>query len=238
MRYVLFFSGIASAEAIFAWRLPLLAAALGVPLSPWWGLLLVWPSVSTFVVAFAYHRRVGSLYGKRTDGTLPRAREFIFLPWLVAYRTGWWAVRWWRNENAYDEVCDGVLVGRRLLDHEVPSGIDHVIDLTSEFVEADRLRSLPGYHVFPTLDGTAVSDAHLEEIAALVDRLDGTTYVHCAEGHGRAGMVVVLILLLRGLAEDVAAGERLAQKARPRIHLGTDQRARLERFWAQRADAA
>ena len=48
-------------------------------------------------------------------------------------------------------------------------------------------------------------------------------YVHCAVGHSRSAMFAMALMIRRGLAADRKEAERIAQAARPTIHLNRRQ---------------
>lgn len=189
--------------------------------------LALWPALSFTLVAVAYLGLGPRVFGKRPDGTLSPLSTLLLLPYLALLRALWRALRLLRTEAAWHELVPGVLVGRRLLEHEAPHGLACVVDLTCELEEPPAMSAAPAYLNVPTLDGTPPDGDALVSLVEHLGRVSGTAYVHCAEGHGRAGTVAVALLLARGLADDVDEAIALAKRLRPGIRLRPAQRARV-----------
>ena len=80
------------------------------------------------------------------------------------------------------------------------------------------------YLSFPILDGYVPKPRDLLDLVRRIDDTSGTTYIHCAEGYGRTGMVAAAILLARGLAQDVDEAVRQVRRKRPGVRLRRAQR--------------
>ena len=81
--------------------------------------------------------------------------------------------------------------------------------------------------MLPILDGDA---PRLDDLLRLLKELDpvaGTLYIHCAEGHGRAGLVAAAILLSRGMVLDPDEAVRMVRAKRPKVSLNARQRKML-----------
>jgi hypothetical protein len=188
------------------------------------------------VVAVAYGIRSPQLLGKSGDGRTRFWQSIILLPYLVLNRICFELFCLTDRSPAWAEVVPGVLLGRRLRNWEaaeLPAG--RVIDLTSEFAESSALRRRV-YTSAPMLDGVAPS---LNQLSRAVELLrnsvkDGTTYLHCALGHGRSGTVAVAYLIAEGRAKTVDEGLQLVCSARPSIRLSRGQRALLDRWAAKK----
>lgn len=213
------------------------AAALWAADQPW-GLVFAYPAFSFALVGLGYLGWGAWMLGKRRDGTRRWWGYLLGGPFLVFMRLGrqlLWKLN--HREPAYDEVAEGIYVGRWLPLASLPEGVTMVVDLTSELSASPCIRSRDGQYVcLPTLDGSAPASA---ELRALLDRLanhEGPLYVHCAAGHGRSAMVAALILVRRGLADDVGAAVTLMKRSRPKVRLVRAQARRATEALALAAD--
>lgn len=192
-----------------------------------WAWILAWPAVSFALVAISYLVRTPALLGKRDDGTrawygYPLTGPFMGLMWfarLILVR--------FSEEPDWNEVEDGIYVGRRVDAERLPQGPLAIIDLTCEFLPHASV--LETTRCFPTLDGSCPSPERLkrwtEEVASIREPL----YIHCAAGHGRSAMLAACVLIRRKLAPDVAGAVQQMQAARPKIHLAPEQQRCAER---------
>jgi protein-tyrosine phosphatase len=192
------------------------------------GLALLWPGFSFFLVSTAYLTRRPALLGKRADGTLAGWAFLLLWPYLLLTWAIWHAERLVSREDSANEVAPGLWVGRRPFVHELPAGIQWVVDLTAEFPATAAVRRHAGYLCVPTLDGAAPEAGAL---LALLQRLrvEEGVYVHCASGHGRSAMIAAALLLERGLATGVGEAEAALRRRRPGIRLNAVQRELLQR---------
>lgn len=224
---------------LFAFNFTFIALSLlagAIYLQGWYWLLL-WPAASFGVVAAGYWGLGASIFGKNAhDGTTSLPRTLFFLPYLFFY-WGFYvlAIPFFeklRGERPVDPLVPGVLIGRRLLAEELPAEVTRVLDLTCEYAEAPEIVARVEYYNEQILDG-AVPDVPL--LTSLVDWVDagsGVTYIHCAIGHGRTGLVACGLLLKRGLARDADDAIRLARESRPFIRLNATQRELLIAYHA------
>ncbi|WP_255203554.1 tyrosine-protein phosphatase [Myxococcus sp. AM011] len=196
-----------------------------------WGLL--WPALSFALVAVAYVGAGPAVFGKRGDGRMRPWALVVLLPYLLMTWATWHLARRLSRESVHDEVAPGIVIGRRLLAGELPVGTRTVVDLTSEFIEPEGIRSVEHYVCLPILDATAPSAerlaSHIESWATLPTPL----YIHCAQGHGRTGMVAAAVLMARGLAPDAKQALSRVQKARPGVRLSAAQGATLDALGAR-----
>jgi len=190
------------------------------------GLLMMWSGLSFLVASTAYFDSSPSLFGKSSRGLLLPNRQFLFLPYLLFAWTVWHAWRLLSREPAYHRITDRLLIGRRLLSHELPAGVDHVVDLTCEFNEPRRLRE-GSYRSLPILDGEDVQCETLRRWADDVARLPGTVYIHCAQGHGRTGMFAAAVLVCSGEAATPDEALNRITNVRPGVRLSPAQRQAL-----------
>ncbi|MCA9640151.1 MAG: dual specificity protein phosphatase family protein [Myxococcales bacterium] len=187
-------------------------------------LLWLWPALSLYITAIAYFENQPRWLGKRPDGSLSWWSWVVLGPWISFSLAVAWVLRLMSREAPHAELS-GLRFGRRLGSSELPRGIFRVIDLTAELPEPRCLRS-KGYVCIPMLD-TRSLQAH-----ELVTRLssvasDEATYVHCAQGHGRTGLVVAALLLLRGTANTPSEALALIHTVRPAVRLSKEQHATL-----------
>ncbi len=187
----------------------------------------LWPALSFAIVASGYFYFGPRVYGKSKRGILSPVTMFLLLPYLLYSWSVWYGVRLVKRESAYDQLTENVFIGRRLMSHELPEHIDHVVDLTCEFSEPKRLRSR-SYHSFQILDGFVPTCDQLCKWVETTARLSGDVYIHCAEGHGRTGLFVAALLLYRGDFQTVDDALQFTKSKRPRVRLGQRQLAVLK----------
>jgi len=196
----------------------------------WWAFrlpgpswILLWASVCFLLVGFAYLGLGPRVFGKRADGTMA-AWSIILLPYLLCVWVIWrlWRLTWRREP--YQELTAGIIIGRRLFPSEYPEAVDCVLDLTCEFAEFKPVRCATDYRCFPILDGHVPKSSELVALIGRLDGVPGTLYVHCAEGHGRTGLVAAAILLARGLATEPDEAIRMVRARRPGVKLKKRQR--------------
>ena len=192
--------------------------------SLWW--ILLWPAASFALVGLAYVKLGPMIFGKDDNGRLAPFVVLVLLPYLLYLWTIWYLVRIFRRENAYDEICPDLVIGRRLLSFEVPERIEHVIDLTCEFNESKNMSDL-NYYSFPILDGSTPDPTKFGQWLDQVVNLPGKKYIHCAEGHGRTGLFAAAYLVKSGRSESVDEALEVLKGARPLLRLGSKQLAYL-----------
>jgi protein-tyrosine phosphatase len=191
-----------------------------------WLLLLLWPALNFGTVALGYFHFGPRVYGKSQHGLLSPINQLLLLPYLVYLWSVWYAVRIVKREPAFNQLTDNIFIGRRLLSHELPDNIDHVIDLTCEFNEPKALRLL-SYHSFQILDAFVPPLNQLREWADLTAGLSGNIYIHCAEGHGRTGLFAAVLLLSIGHSQTPDDALQFIKSKRPLVRLGQRQLAML-----------
>jgi protein-tyrosine phosphatase len=183
--------------------------------------LLAWLGGNFLTLGIAHGFGSDGVLGKRSDGTISASRWLLFLPLLALTTAVWNLVRLLSREPAISPVTDDLFVGRRLQPHELDREFDNYVDLTAEFSEPSSIRQTTAYFCFPILDGAAPSP---ESLRAAVGRLRlGTTFIHCAQGHGRTGLFALAVLMMRGAARSVDEALRILQAARPGIRLNKQQ---------------
>ncbi|MCP4504255.1 MAG: hypothetical protein GY822_30410 [Deltaproteobacteria bacterium] len=114
-------------------------------------------------------------------------------------------------------------ISRRPSRRDDLSSFDLVIDLTSEFY-ADRAAA--EYICIPQLDGHRLSQ--VKACKSLPAHGKKSVLVHCANGHGRASLVVAILLKEHGYCNSYSEGLELIQSCRKEAHPNRAQRAWIE----------
>ena len=153
---------------------------------------------------------------------------FALLPYLLLTWATWHLARRFSRERPHDEVVPGVVVGRRLLPGELPSGIATVLDLTSEFFEPEGIRRACRYVSLPILDAKTLPVERVAPVLRELATLPGPVYIHCAQGHGRTGMIAAALLVARGDAPDSRTALAWVRRARPAVRLSPAQELALD----------
>lgn len=193
-----------------------------------WFVLLLWPAMSFGLVGAAYFGHYHQIFGKRPDGTMRIGAVAILLPYLLCLWTVWHCLRLVTRDSKYDQLADNILIGRRLLSHEVPEAAEVVVDLTCEFPECAAARAADEYISFPILDAAVRSPEALASLGQHLSNLEGTVYIHCAQGYGRTSLIAALLLIARGQAQDADDALRQIQAVRPRAGPNPRQWAALQ----------
>ncbi|TWT80562.1 hypothetical protein CA13_20070 [Planctomycetes bacterium CA13] len=210
----------------------LLAIAIGVAAvrgGPWaW--LLFYPAFSFGVVAAAYCFSAPGVFGKRFDGRRSRLGTLLVLPYVLYVSAVWHVVRLLSREPKISVLNDDIVLSRRLLGHEMPKNIASVVDLTCEFTEPNDGWDLQSYMCYPMLDGTASTSAEIRELADEVIKMPKPVLIHCAQGHGRTGLVTAAVLIASGEAQTAGDAIAMIQAVRPGVELNKAQRLTLEQI--------
>ena len=191
-----------------------------------WQLIYIWPALSFACVSSGYLHFGPNIYGKSRRGLLSRSNTLLLLPYLFYLWGVWHAVRVFKRESAFDQLTEKIYIGRRLMNHEFPANIEHVVDLTCEFSEPQLLRSAD-YHSFQILDGFVPPVNQLQSWVANTAKLTGTIYIHCAEGHGRTGLFTAALLVELGHFNSVHDALAFVKSKRPLVQLNRSQLAML-----------
>lgn len=194
--------------------------------------LLAWVGASFLVVGVAYLAGADRIFGKRPSGELGIAAyalaPFVALTWL-----SWRLTILVSRERAHDAVRPELLLARRLRPHEVPAGVDVIIDLTAEFREPAGVIGTRTYHNLRALDAGVPRHAELADLLAKLPP-DKTLLVHCAQGHGRTAVFAACWLVHHGHAADADAAIAACVAARPGVNMSPVQRAFVRDFVARR----
>ncbi|PRP83702.1 putative protein-tyrosine phosphatase [Planoprotostelium fungivorum] len=122
-----------------------------------------------------------------------------------------------------------------------PPHVGLIIDLTCEFVEVDALIHNKTYRCLPGLDTSFHTDDDniLEELLYAFDwdLSKGSIYIHCAAGHGRSVLFLALLMVMKGVAQDLPDALRKIKKNRPRCNLSQVHRQVGARLLPRAMDA-
>lgn len=193
--------------------------------------LLLWPGGALVLIAAVYVAGRGDLLGKR-QGRLQAHAVCLAGPYLggawLNYR------RMARHAHAFDEIADGVRVGR------LPGPREHenasIVDLTSELsFDPNGI----AYRSVPMLDLLVPELGELDAAVRAIEELSTVrpTLVCCAGGYSRSAATVAAWLLASRRAATVDEAVAQIRARRPRIVLGAAHRARLEEWNQARVGA-
>jgi hypothetical protein len=191
--------------------------------------LLLWPALSFGLVGAAYLGLGFRIFGKRATGTMAWYCVVVLLPYLLLTWFTWRLMRRISREECYNEVAPGLFIGRRPLQGEMPENVTMVVDLTAEFPECHSVRNGREYVAAPMLDAGTTSEIAFESLVRRIANCKGRVYVHCAQGHGRSGMVAAAVLVAKGRCATVEEALVRLREIRPRLDLGRDQVAFVQR---------
>jgi hypothetical protein len=177
--------------------------------------LAAWTALACLLVSAAYLRNRPGVYGKR-DGRLVAWRSLPVLPYLLAFWAALRGIRAARGLAPFDCIAPGIYVGGRIPADALPGDVALVVDFTCEYSEPEGLRRHPGYRFLPVLDGHVPPDE--DAFLRLLDEMaetPGGVLLHCEAGVGRAPTAAALLLLRRGISEDLPSALERIRKARP-----------------------
>ncbi len=192
--------------------------------------LLLWPGLSCFLVGLAYLGHVPRVFGKRSRGTMAWYSVLVLLPYLLVNWFVWRLLRQFSKEDCFNEVIPGLYIGRRPLRGEVPADVTMIVDLTAEFPEPHGIRNGREYIASPILDGGTPAELPFKTLVDRIAIYDGPVYIHCAQGHGRTGMVAAAVLVSKGHCRTISEALSHLRLVRPRLNLRREQSAFIERI--------
>jgi hypothetical protein len=185
-----------------------------------WALgVLCWLSATFIIVSLAYLFGLTWIFGKRSDGRIRVASLLLLLPYHLLNRTIWLLSSLLGREDPWNQVDDKLIIGRLLRSAEAPEAAGFTIDLTCECA---LLRSTE-YMCCPILDAMSPQNSTLIEALKASINSQSTTYIHCAQGHGRTGMAAILWLALKTGERDYAALLNQVKASRPGVGLSRPQ---------------
>ncbi|HZI10998.1 MAG TPA: tyrosine-protein phosphatase [Myxococcus sp.] len=107
-----------------------------------------------------------------------------------------------------------------------------VLDLTSEFIEPRPIREACRYVSLPILDASTLPVDRVAPVLRELAAQPTSLYVHCAQGHGRTGMIAAALLVALGAAPDAQAALAQVQRVRPGVRLSPAQERALAELTA------
>jgi protein-tyrosine phosphatase len=185
---------------------------------------LLWPALSWLIVAISYGSGDVNWYGKTKAGNRNWFCRILLLPYLALLHIIWHLKNWISTEAPYHYILPNLIVARRLSASEIPANVGFIIDLTAEFLDPPNIRNHPGYICHPILDaGIEAESILLKLIHQTYTEPSKIVLIHCANGHGRTGMVAAIWLLANGKAATPEDAIKLLKSIRPGIGLSGNQ---------------
>lgn len=80
------------------------------------------------------------------------------------------------------------------------------------------------------LDGSGVTADELRGLAPEIDDMPKPALIHCAQGHGRTGLVAAAVLLVSGEAKTAVDAIAMVKSVRPGVELNREQMSVLEKL--------
>ena len=183
-------------------------------------IILGWIAVSSIIVSIAYAGILPKAFFKK-NGIIPLWSKLLNFPFLLFSNIIWHLYRIINKEDSSNKISDSLIIGRRLLLTEINFQVTYYIDLTAEFDEPKKIRRQKSYLCFPILDGGV---PEIDKLIQLLFQIDNKkVYIHCAQGHGRTGLVTLALLLKNGTINDIDSGILFLQKFRPALNLNLSQ---------------
>ncbi|HEX9062681.1 MAG TPA: dual specificity protein phosphatase family protein [Clostridia bacterium] len=182
-----------------------------------------WCSLSLICVGASYFFGSPSVFGKKRDGGIYKVNFVLLLPYFLYVWGVWYIMRLLSKEENYNYLDAGIWIGRRLVGKEVPDNIELIVDLTSEFAELKSVLYGRNYICLPVLDGYVPKKDDFIALLKKVNEFKCDIYIHCAEGHGRTGLVAAALLILKGKAESAEEALQKIKLAREKVNLNSDQ---------------
>jgi protein-tyrosine phosphatase len=191
--------------------------------------LLAWLGLSFGAVGLAYLQGSAAIFGKQASGSRRWIATLILWPYFAFTHVVYRLQNAVSREPPWHHVNERLTIGRRLDAVEYPSDVTHICDLTAEFCDPVSIRQSLTYLTFPILDAGSVAPADLLRLARELRVAEGDRMlIHCANGHGRTGMVAAVWLMVHGFATTVDEAVQMIQRARPQVKLNRRQRAAIE----------
>ena len=190
------------------------------------GYILLWPAIDFFLLSWAYCFKGSSghvLMGKNEEtGQIGWANFLLFLPWHALYYASWRIKHLLRGEHVYDSVGHGMYVGRLPIHfpEHFPVDCQVIVDLTGEMSAVKASLKGRRYYNAGCIDRLMPDPVALEGIARtlLKEREDVGMYIHCANGHGRSGVFAAIMLVSRGVVEDLDDAKKYLKEKRAVIN--------------------
>lgn len=202
--------------------------------------VLFWTALSLALVAWAYKKNLGKVFGKTTDGKLPLVLRILFIPFLLGVHAYNYCVRARASSPSIQEIEPGLYLGARLTPSDMTLvrqyEIDAVLDVTAEFdaLSTSAIGEDVVYLNIPVLDHAYPSFERIQESVNWVaqQRKAGRNVViHCALGRGRSFMVLCAYLLAKDNNASIDSVISRVQAIRPRARLNHKQKRVLQDYF-------
>ncbi len=193
-----------------------------------WYFVLVYPAISFAIVAIGYFGFGPTIFGKSSDGKRKWLATFFLLPYLFLTLVTWHLLRLLSRESSTNQLDTDFLLSRRLLGREMPESVMSVVDLTCELLEPRNIRQTKRYLCFPILDASSPKRLELVSLAKEILDLPKPTLIHCAQGHGRTGLIAAAVLIVSRKAQSAKEAISMVKAVRPGIELNSEQKKTLE----------
>jgi protein-tyrosine phosphatase len=190
-------------------------------------LILLWPALNAFFFSLIYFLNKPKWFCKSKAGKLNPFILIFNLPWLAFTYLVWNIHIIISKENKTDKIIDTkIILGRRLLKNEMPSDVQIVLDLTSEFNEP-KFENVEYINV-PLLDSIQPNNTFKAELDSLANKLkDKVVLIHCAQGHGRTALATSILLVNLGFSENSEKAYKLILSTRPKAKMSKVQKKYL-----------
>jgi protein-tyrosine phosphatase/membrane-associated phospholipid phosphatase len=189
-------------------------------------LWLLWLAGALGLVAIVYFGLDASSFQKNANGQMSMASYWLFGPYFLA---AWINSRLWtRREPPSHPIASGVWLGR-IPSRSECAKFNAIVDLCAELPTQKLTQS---YSSIPVLDLTTPSQAQLAAAATAIENsiANGNTLVCCALGYSRSALACAAWLLHSGRSQTAAEALDQIRAVRPRIVIGAEQLALLEKF--------
>ncbi len=188
--------------------------------------VLAYPALSFAIVSIGYLGAGPRVFGKQSNGKRNWLATVLLLPYLLLSLATWQLTRMVSREPAVNQFDPDLYLSRRLQRKEVPQSVSSVVDLTCEL--SDPGSELENYVCFPILDAGCPTTEDLRRITGIVLSLPKPILIHCAQGHGRTGLLASAILLVSRKATTPREAVALVKASRPGVNLSGAQWRTLE----------
>ena len=193
-----------------------------------WYFALVYPAISFAIVSIGYLGVGPMIFGKSPNGKRTWLSIVLLLPYMLLTLMTWHLIRLLSRESAINQLNPDFILSRRLLVDEMPQTVKSVVDLTCELSEPRNNWPIERYLCFAILDASSPTPGELKALATKILELPKPVLIHCAQGHGRTGLVAAAVLIVSGKATNAIDAISMVQSARPGIELNQSQRSALE----------
>jgi diacylglycerol kinase (ATP) len=183
-----------------------------------WEILLVWIALGSIWFGLGYLTGRGELLFKSPKGRLPFVIRLLLFPILVGTTVYNYFARKADPSPPFQEIRNGIWLGRRLLPSDLPSfqdlGIRAVLDVTAEFDALSEIHLIDGMHYLniPVMDHDSMQLGQLKRAVSWLHEQQAagrSVLIHCALGQGRS--VMVLLAFLKTLSPDISFEDLLKE---------------------------